>query len=149
MIQLVCFIKISTPCIASVVQRNTWVLYRRLIHLLIAYGLYLYIGTQRYHLPISTPTFIIESLKMGQCWSAGLKTIASPFQNFIGRYIHFPLIFFLTRTYLSKAHSHYCIFLVRLRQRVAFLQGDRKFSISGLMQPTEENADHCVLCESA
>ena len=43
-----------------------------------------------------------------------------------------------------KAHSHYCIFCVRLRQTVAFLQGDRNVPISALMQPTAENADHCV-----
>ena len=43
-----------------------------------------------------------------------------------------------------KGHSHYCIFRVRLRQMVAFQQGDRKFPISALMQPTAENADCCV-----
>ena len=43
-----------------------------------------------------------------------------------------------------KGHSHYCVFRVRLRQTVAFPQGDRKFPISALTQPTAENADHCV-----
>ena len=37
-----------------------------------------------------------------------------------------------------KADSHYCVFRVRLRQTVAFLQGDRKFPISALTQPTAE-----------
>ena len=36
-----------------------------------------------------------------------------------------------------------------LRQTVVFLQGDRKFPISALTQPTAENADRCILCESA
>ena len=31
-----------------------------------------------------------------------------------------------------------------LWQMVAFPQGDRKFPISALMQPTAENADRCV-----
>ena len=39
-----------------------------------------------------------------------------------------------------KGHSHYCVFRVRLRQMVAFPQGDRKFPISALTQPTAENA---------
>ena len=43
-----------------------------------------------------------------------------------------------------KAHSHYCIFRVCLRQMVAFLQGDRKFPISALTQSTAENADRCI-----
>ena len=43
----------------------------------------------------------------------------------------------LSSTFL-KADSHYCVFRVRLRQTVAFLQGDRKFPISALMQPTAE-----------
>ena len=43
-----------------------------------------------------------------------------------------------------KADSHYCVFRVRLQQTVAFLQGDRKFPISALTQPTAENADRCV-----
>ena len=38
---------------------------------------------------------------------------------------------------ILKAHSHYCIF----RMMVVFLQGDRKFPIFALMQPTAENAD--------
>ena len=48
-----------------------------------------------------------------------------------------------------KGHSHYCVFRVRLWQTVAFPQGDRKFPISALTQPTAENADRCVYCESA
>ena len=43
-----------------------------------------------------------------------------------------------------KAQSHSCIFCMRLRQLVAFLQGDRKFPISLLTQLTAENADHCI-----
>ena len=50
---------------------------------------------------------------------------------------------FLTTTYL-KAHSHYCVFRMCLRQMVAFLQGDSNFSISPLTQPTAENADRCI-----
>ena len=43
-----------------------------------------------------------------------------------------------------NGHSHYCVFRVRLRQTVAFPQGDRKFPISVLTQPTVEKADRCV-----
>ena len=50
---------------------------------------------------------------------------------------------------LFKTHSQYCIFCVHLWQTVAFPQEDRKFSISALTQPTEENADRCIYCESA
>ena len=45
---------------------------------------------------------------------------------------------------ILKGHSHYCVFRVRLRQTVAFPQGDRKLPISALTQPTAENADRCV-----
>ena len=45
---------------------------------------------------------------------------------------------------LVKGHSHYCVFRMCLRQTVAFPQGDRKFPISALTQPTAENADRCV-----
>ena len=48
-----------------------------------------------------------------------------------------------------KAHSHYCIFHMSLRQMVVFLQGDRKFPISALLQLTMENEDRCIKCESA
>ena len=48
-----------------------------------------------------------------------------------------------------KAHSHYCVFHVRLQQTVAFLQRDRDFSFSALTQSTAENADCCGKCESA
>ena len=44
-----------------------------------------------------------------------------------------------------RAHSQYCIFRVRLWQTVVFPQGDRKFPISALTQPTAENADCCSL----
>ena len=44
----------------------------------------------------------------------------------------------------QAGHSHYCVFCMRLRQTVAFLQGDRKFPIFALMQPTAKNADRCV-----
>ena len=50
---------------------------------------------------------------------------------------------------MLKAHSHYCVFHVHLQQMVAFLQVDRKFPISALMQPTAENADQCIYCELA
>ena len=49
-----------------------------------------------------------------------------------------------TSPHKVKAHSHYCVFLVRLWETVAFLQGDRKFPISALTQPTAENVDCCV-----
>ena len=51
---------------------------------------------------------------------------------------------FLNNLTNVKADSHYCVFRVRLRQTVAFLQGDRKFPISALTQPTAENADRCI-----
>ena len=38
---------------------------------------------------------------------------------------------------------------MHLGQTVAFLKGDRKFPISVLTQPTAENADCWVWCESA
>ena len=47
----------------------------------------------------------------------------------------------LVRFFILKVHSHYCIWRVRIQQMVAFLQGDRKFPISALMQSTVENAD--------
>ena len=53
------------------------------------------------------------------------------------------------KNFLVKGHSHYCVFRVCLRQTVAFPQGDRKFPISALTQPTAENADRCIWCESA
>ena len=46
-----------------------------------------------------------------------------------------------------KAHSHYCVFLVRLRQTVALLRRDRKIPISALMQSIAESADCCGKCE--
>ena len=48
-----------------------------------------------------------------------------------------------------KAHSHYCIFRVRLRQTVALLRRDRKIPISALTQSTAESADCCGECEWA
>ena len=48
-----------------------------------------------------------------------------------------------------KAHSHYCVFRVRLRQKVALLRRDRKFPISALTQSTAESADRCGECEWA
>ena len=48
-----------------------------------------------------------------------------------------------------KAHSHYCIFHLFLRETVVFPQRDRHFSISALTQSTAENADCCGKCESA
>ena len=48
-----------------------------------------------------------------------------------------------------KAHSHYCIFRVRLRQMVALLCRDRKIPISALTQSTAESADRCGECEWA
>ena len=45
------------------------------------------------------------------------------------------------------AHSHYCVFRVRLRQKVALLRRDRKFPISALTQSTAESADRCGECE--
>ena len=47
------------------------------------------------------------------------------------------------------AHSHYCIFRVRLRQTVVLLHRDRKIPISALTQSTAESADRCGECESA
>ena len=41
------------------------------------------------------------------------------------------------------------IFRMHLWQTVVFLQRDRNFSISALMQSTAENADYCAECESA
>ena len=62
----------------------------------------------------------------------------------------FAVISWFGREWLSfKAHSHCCVFLVCLRQTVAFPQGDRKFPIFALTQPTVENADRCILWESA
>ena len=52
-------------------------------------------------------------------------------------------------TMLLKAHSHYYVFHVRLQQKVVFLQGDKKIPIFALMQPTAENVDSCIQCESA
>ena len=49
---------------------------------------------------------------------------------------------------LFKANSHYCIFRVHLQQTVVFPQGDRKFPISALMQPTAGTTDRYVLCKS-
>ena len=46
-----------------------------------------------------------------------------------------------------KAHSHYCIFLVRLQQTVALLRRDRKLPISALTQSTAESADRCGKCD--
>ena len=46
-----------------------------------------------------------------------------------------------------KAHSHYCVFRVRLRQTVALLRRDRKIPISVLTQSTVESADCCGECE--
>ena len=46
-----------------------------------------------------------------------------------------------------KAHSHYCVFRVRLRQTVALLRRDRKIPISALTQSTAESADRCGECE--
>ena len=46
-----------------------------------------------------------------------------------------------------KAHSHYCVFRVRLRQMVALLHRDRKIPISALTQSTAESADRCGECE--
>ena len=51
--------------------------------------------------------------------------------------------------YSIKAHSHYCVFRVRLRQTVALLRRDRKIPISALTQSTAESADRCGECESA
>ena len=48
-----------------------------------------------------------------------------------------------------KAHSHYCVFRMRLRQTVALLRRDRKIPISALTQSTAESADRCGECESA
>ena len=48
-----------------------------------------------------------------------------------------------------KAHSHYCVFRVRLRQTVALLRRDRKIPISVLTQSTVESADCCGECEWA
>ena len=58
-------------------------------------------------------------------------------------------LIYCTATVCFKVRSHYCFFHVRLRQTVEFLQGDRKFPISVLTQPTAENADRCIQCESA
>ena len=46
-----------------------------------------------------------------------------------------------------KAHSHYCVFCVRLRQTVVLLRRDRKIPISALMQSTAESADRRGECE--
>ena len=48
-----------------------------------------------------------------------------------------------------KAHSHYCVFRVHLRQTVVLLRRDRKIPISALTQSTAESADRCGECESA
>ena len=48
-----------------------------------------------------------------------------------------------------KAHSHYCVFRMHLRQTVALLRRDRNFSISALTQSTAESADRCGECEWA
>ena len=48
-----------------------------------------------------------------------------------------------------KAHSHYCVFRVRLQQTVALLRRDRKIPISALTQSTAESADRCGECEWA
>ena len=52
-------------------------------------------------------------------------------------------------TVALKAHSHYCVFRVCLRQTVALLRRDRKIPISALTQSTVESADRCGECESA
>ena len=53
------------------------------------------------------------------------------------------------RTWLLKAHSHYCVFRMRLQQTVALLCRDRKIPISALTQSTAESADRCGECEWA
>ena len=47
---------------------------------------------------------------------------------------------------LFKAHSHYCVFRMRLWQTVALLRRDRKIPISALTQSTAESADRCGEC---
>ena len=47
-----------------------------------------------------------------------------------------------------KSCSYYFVHM-HLRQTVAFPQEDRKFPISALTQPTVENTDCCIQCESA
>ena len=53
------------------------------------------------------------------------------------------------RVIQPKAHSHYCVFRVRLRQTVALLRRDRKIPISALTQSTAESAVCCGKCEWA
>ena len=46
-----------------------------------------------------------------------------------------------------KAHSHYCVFRMRLWQTVVLLRRDRKIPISALTKSTAESADRCSECE--
>ena len=59
------------------------------------------------------------------------------------RFLHFPLLRHQDKIASVKAHLHYCVFRVRLRQTVALLRRDRKIPISALMQSTAESADRC------
>ena len=58
-------------------------------------------------------------------------------------------ILYWCTSFVLKAHSHYCVFRVRLRQTVALLRRDRKIPISALTQSTAESADCCGECEWA